>query len=649
MRITLTVLLCILAIGCKPRDKSKIKNNSVNGDEVHELGTAYESLSNKFYAASCVDNAKYTYTYNSDGRLIYKQDLNVQEAANAFTGGAGVAFPMANGAISYAQQHAADDVSTTFTIFYTAIAGQKVLDNNIGFSQMYGEKNKASVNWRNTCGNEYVRVINYGVTFVATLKVTFENKSERKNFGSKFGFDFNGLGKLVGVGVDGGVGAGATDNMKGLKLEFDATQKGGNVAAMGKALGMTPDDKIACEAGALATCLGKMAAAVAYIQGDLKNQTGVMVYDEVEAGKFVGNYDENPDYNNNVDSGLEKINVPCAPQKKTKKKKTPGGTAPAPAPAALTAGDDSKCENKNGTTTATTTTPPPAAEQAEEDGGTTALAEDEEETGTDETNSEKGNNPIVTNPEKLEALGIVKYETQLYKQWGGKNEISYLDGGIPLIKEQKIRRVIDDLSTKYAEQQSYAADISDLMESGVSAPELSEMSPNIEANLRLIEETVEICLDNVELPNCIENTQEMLKDLKEVDAVKLASLQAPLPKVNYKGKWKKFEPNNMGFMWAEEDCGVVAANGEWNDQTCAQRMQFACKDSSGDWFIDITPDYYVKNGDACSGGKFAKPDSDADNAALAAAMASAKISQVWVRYNDSDFEGVWTEDDPLKL
>ena len=37
--------------------------------------------------------------------------------------------------------------------------------------------------------------------------------------------------------------------------------------------------------------------------------------------------------------------------------------------------------------------------------------------------------------------------------------------------------------------------------------------------------------------------------------------------------WAEGEPNNMD----DEDCALITATGEWNDQQCTGALPFACK------------------------------------------------------------------------
>ena len=103
------------------------------------------------------------------------------------------------------------------------------------------------------------------------------------------------------------------------------------------------------------------------------------------------------------------------------------------------------------------------------------------------------------------------------------------------------------------------------------------------------------------------------------------------------------EPNDWG---GNEDCIHQWGNGKWNDNNCSVSYRFACRNSSGDWYVTNGSGPWTSGFNQCSseksGYEFATPRNGYENKVLEAAKKAKGQSNVWLRYNDRASEGNYT-------
>ncbi|MCP4129836.1 MAG: hypothetical protein GY754_02350 [bacterium] len=105
--------------------------------------------------------------------------------------------------------------------------------------------------------------------------------------------------------------------------------------------------------------------------------------------------------------------------------------------------------------------------------------------------------------------------------------------------------------------------------------------------------------------------------------------------------WDTNEPNDWG---GNEDCAVQKSNGRFNDANCANSYYYACKDSSGTWFVPADTGAWSSGDSVCSaaGGTFEAPVNGYDNTQL---LTVKSVSNVWINYSDTAVEGTWVTKD----
>ncbi len=110
--------------------------------------------------------------------------------------------------------------------------------------------------------------------------------------------------------------------------------------------------------------------------------------------------------------------------------------------------------------------------------------------------------------------------------------------------------------------------------------------------------------------------------------------------------WDINQPDDYA---SNEDCAESWGNGRFNDLICSASMRFACKTTDGrNWAIsDIPNSHSEANGEfACQAlgaqWHFAVPTNSMQNELLKNAKAAAGVERVWLNYNDTVAEGVWT-------
>ena len=105
--------------------------------------------------------------------------------------------------------------------------------------------------------------------------------------------------------------------------------------------------------------------------------------------------------------------------------------------------------------------------------------------------------------------------------------------------------------------------------------------------------------------------------------------------------WDRNEPNNWG---GNEDCASQWGNGRWNDANCNNRYRFACKDSSGNWYVTRGTGPWTSGQSTCarerSGGRFEAPANGYENELLKAAKGGGTV---WVKFSDRAREGTFVK------
>ncbi len=122
--------------------------------------------------------------------MFYK-NLNATEYRRALTGQARGSLDISGAAgmdvrTAYAGENSADTLSSTYTLMaredgynrYVADRA-KIKFNDIGMSLFH--MNDPADQMRK-CGDRYVSQITYGAYYTATLKINYENRSQKENF-----------------------------------------------------------------------------------------------------------------------------------------------------------------------------------------------------------------------------------------------------------------------------------------------------------------------------------------------------------------------------------------------------------------------------------------------------------------------------------
>ncbi|MGE0174922.1 MAG: C-type lectin domain-containing protein [Oligoflexales bacterium] len=693
------ILLAIVAcFGCKPRG-SRVK---ADPDEVRELGYGFESISNKFKVAPCVDRSKTHIDPHARSSLSYKRDMEMSEFQQIIGAGFGTDLTLFKSAGAFTNRQGSAATSTNYTFYIQLLAAREYLDdtNPLGLT---GEAKKESITFRQNCGDYFLKTIFYGALLMAQVRIDFENKIAKNDFDSKFDLRLGAAGVDL-VGINGGGEFGNSDAGKNAKITFFAEQVGGDggklVAALeaGSTTGtstQTPgastqttdtSTEMQCNSGNFEMCLAGVSNVIKYAKNEFAKDVGFLPF-----SNFGSTFEITHNGAYNIDNNLSPVYT--APQLASfitcvlPPPATPAGTPGTPAavpPATPTAlADPVACVPP--LVPAIGCAPPrvpavpcipPVPEPAPAPAATatttpvTNLADPALPVTPTACDADPNQADCITNklapsfyqpggPEAFIAkLVPVKYEIIPYKDSGYQDSIKYTgvyrkDG--TEVDDWALSDLFVDLNAKKAEEEKNkenATKYLEVLKDPAMAAALEGVKTAADANLtylnRLLQEKCEI-----EIAECPTQYEISKSRLKPYDLTKLHEAKDLVEKLepgegiggeNTFANWAVGEPNNKGPLWAlDEDCAAANPSGKWNDQSCTIKLPFACKSKSGTWYIDNHGlGEWKLNSQFCSGGgKFAKPNSAEDNQALTEALKKASKTSAWINFSDTEIEGYW--------
>jgi len=236
---TLTLMAGLLLAGCggEPEQRSELTDSILGSGTtfVPGPGMAYDSLGQGFTGGTCVTGTR-TRLAGIDGRIQWRTDLNEEQVLKNLNVNASVGFEIpklfflgATVAVSYASKSAADELSSTWHLFYQMADHQLILDNPQlseaakDLLNRIKEGKSTQKDLRTLCGDEYVDQITRGASFVATVKIKYSSEYQKTRVESSVNVSI--LKGLVGVEIGGG-----TEVQKWLEnssVEISALQIGG--------------------------------------------------------------------------------------------------------------------------------------------------------------------------------------------------------------------------------------------------------------------------------------------------------------------------------------------------------------------------------------------------------------------------------------
>jgi hypothetical protein len=681
-------------------------------DEKHFLGQGYEGVSNAFYPSDCIQAVNVERQLMSRVTLGYKRDMTMEELADVVGGGFGARLKVFEAGMEFAKQNAADQLSSNFTLHIQALVGADILKTENEVSPWAAQLYPDGMAFRRACGDHFVQSIFYGATLTAQFKLKFQNKEDRKNFGANFGFSLNDEASAVSLKAKAGASEGSLKNIRNASISVTVLQLGGDPGQVANALGSGTSTEFHCATDfqkcieKISRVLDYAQNNFSRQVGVLNFPGYTSLYEMESQQTTAGSLNSVRNNFDPIASGvgfgdtwipeaegqrsLRNAGTPCN-QLTDPGCSGPGHTpAPMPSPTTTTI-----------PTVTPSTLPPPISPLASYGRGYgTMLNGMCSQTGVGGVGPTpfpgvspvssfgmgygggfgcqfQERNPAEFNPDQNHFRKLIPVKYIVVPYTGKFNK--YLDpsphepGAVSglLTNTWQMADLFDEMADKLAHEEKNVQDLSAVKNVHADVQKLAdELKDKAETNVTRMKKVIGDCrarywhCENIwkdYLANGYKPYHDfMVKNLKEfADAEQARINQQPvIPFPGAKGDypWAKGEPNNSRDVldWLrEEDCAVanLETNGQdarWNDERCAQDLPFACKDSAGKWFIDKHSGRWEAFNYACGANDFGKPKDAADNKALAKVMRQAGATKVWVNFQDIDYEGLWTDEPPVR-
>lgn len=229
------------------------------------LGQAYSKNRKKIFNVNCVKGESIV-RGNEIGILKYQKDMRYHEVMDALNGNLslGVQFSQihAGASAKIALSQASDDHSETHTFFWSGINRKEIFKPGTVVPSERGEFYIENYNDRlsEKCGDEFIAEIQYGAILLATLRIDFLNKSDKKSFGGGLN-----IGLMDGIlDVKGDFEKVNNDIKRRTKVSVIVKQLGGNATGL---LTVVPDNVMNCSLSDISPCLTTMSNLIKYGEG----------------------------------------------------------------------------------------------------------------------------------------------------------------------------------------------------------------------------------------------------------------------------------------------------------------------------------------------------------------------------------------------
>lgn len=227
------------------------------------LGTGFDSLANDFTENRCVrfdeaESRPLTRMAMSQGNLTVGSNLSAEDVKNYLYGSINASYPIFPGVnlsaeIEFERDFAQSDFTQTVTILYRGSASSvvgaqhgmilgegpnRVLQNN----QMTLEERTQVL--RSMCGDRFVKGIESGIVFIATLQIKFDSEYDKRMVGGTLVLElFKMSGALAKLAeslakIEFTIGGGSTASHIGVSINLNVYQHGGYPERL---LGLLPE------------------------------------------------------------------------------------------------------------------------------------------------------------------------------------------------------------------------------------------------------------------------------------------------------------------------------------------------------------------------------------------------------------------------
>lgn len=202
--------------------------------EIGTLGAGFNSVNSQLMQDSyCINFETDMELGNTEATLEFKKDMTFEDAKKALAGDINADASFSAVKISAGAKILTNSVATKFSttsVFNwtgrTKSARMKPSSLKVKPEMEDIIKNKNNSLF-NVCGDEYISQIDYGASFLASMKVEFRNETERNEYGGNLDVDIAGK-----VKVSGKLEKADEDTKNGINITIFAYQNGGDPNAL---------------------------------------------------------------------------------------------------------------------------------------------------------------------------------------------------------------------------------------------------------------------------------------------------------------------------------------------------------------------------------------------------------------------------------
>lgn len=240
--------------------KSEIPVSNQANNDAKDLGQGYDSRLYEFTERACVKGEVELQAGNTTSEKEYTTDMDLTTAMSILSGNIAVkgSFPQikANVSMSDALSHSSSNYSATWTYHWSAIKNKKKFKlNSLNIDSKAVAQAEAPSEIRTKCGDEYISEIQYGATYMATLRFDFLSQNDKNEFKSTANIDLSKIGQ--GISITPEVSRVSERIKQTAKAYVKIYQIGGNSTDL-----LSDRQEVICEMMSLDSCMQSMRNAI---------------------------------------------------------------------------------------------------------------------------------------------------------------------------------------------------------------------------------------------------------------------------------------------------------------------------------------------------------------------------------------------------